>query len=112
MGGDGWQTHSNRRTKLLGSLSEWCDSNIPTAKGAKIATLVAKKEASDRVVAILKKYQRRGAELSKAQRIALEAELDGAGQWSAAAAPAPTRRRRAAPRAEPAPAASRRCATT
>ena len=55
MVGDEWQTRSSRRTKPLGSLSAWCDSNIPSAKGAKIATLVAKKEASDRVVVIFKK---------------------------------------------------------
>ena len=101
MVGAEWQTNGSRRAKPMGSLSGWCDLNMPSTKGSKIATLVAKKEASERVVAILKKYQKRGAELNKAQRGALEAELDGAGQWSAAATPAPASRRRAAPRAEP-----------
>ena len=92
MVGGEWQTHSNRRARPIGSLSAWCDLNLPSAKGAKIATLVAKKEATEGVVAILKKFQKRGAELSKVQRGVLEMELDGAGDWSAAATPPePTR---------------------
>ena len=85
MVGGEWQTHSNRRARPIGSLSAWCDLNLPSAKSAKIATLVAKKEATEGVVAILKKFQKRGAELSKVQRGILETELDGAGDWSAAA---------------------------
>ena len=75
MGGGEWQTHSKQRKRPLGSLSGWCDANLPTTKGAKIAGLIAKKEASERVVGILKAYQKRGAVLGSAQRLALEAEL-------------------------------------
>ena len=101
MVGGEWQTHCNRRARPMGSLSAWCDLNLPSAKGAKIVTLVAKKEATEGVVAILKKFQKRGAELGKVQRCILEVELDGAGQWSAAATPSLASRRRAAPRAKP-----------
>ena len=104
MGGGEWQTNSNRRARPTGSLSAWCDLNLPSAKGAKIATLVAKKEATEGVVAILKKFQKRGAELGKVQRCILEVELDGAGQWSAAATPSLASRRWAAPWAAPTPA--------
>ena len=44
MVGGGWRTHSNRRARPMGSLSAWCDLNLPSAKGAKIATLVASRE--------------------------------------------------------------------
>ena len=92
MVGGEWQTRSKRRARPIGVLSEWCDRNMPSNKGAKIATLVAKNVATEGVVAILKKFQKRGAELSKAQRGVLERELDGAGDWSAAATPPePTR---------------------
>ena len=63
------------------------------------AGLIADGEATTRVVEILKKYRARSATLSSAQRTSLVAELKGAGQWSAAAMPAPANRRQAAPRA-------------
>ena len=75
MGGGEWQTCSKQRKRPLGSLSGWCDANLPTTKGAKIAGLIAKKEASERDVGMLKAYQKRGAVLGSVQRLALEAEL-------------------------------------
>ena len=107
-GGNEWQTRSKQRTRPVVSLADWCDTNLPTTKGARIAGLVANREATVRVVGILKAYQKRGAVLGSAQRSDLEAELLRAGHWeTASAAPAPAGQRRAAPRATPAPAASR-----
>ena len=92
VGGESQSRGFRRATPAAGSLAEWCDINLPSARFAKLAWLVQKQKATVEVVAILKKYQKRKAPLSKAQQGVLERELDGAGDWSAAATPAePTR---------------------
>ena len=59
MVGAEWQTNGSRRAKPMGSLSGWCDLTMPSTKGAKIAKLVAKKEASERVAAASSSRQSR-----------------------------------------------------
>ena len=95
MGSEEWR-RKQKKQKPSGTLADWADSNgVPK----RVAGLIADGEATARVVEILKRYRARGATLSSAQRTSLVAELKGAGQWSAAAMPAPANRRQAAPRA-------------
>ena len=93
MSGSAWKQKAKK--KPSGTIADWCDANLPSSVGAKVAGLVAKSEATFHVVGILKVYRTRSAVLSGAQRLSLEAELKGAGQWSqgeaAARAPAPPR---------------------
>ena len=78
MSDGGW---AKRSKKTAGpSLADWCDANLPTLVGAKIAGLVASREATPRVVGILKAYRARSGVLSNAKRLSLEAEFKGAGQ--------------------------------
>ena len=73
-------------------LADWCDTNLTAARFAKLAWLVQKQKATAAVVAILKKHQEQATPLSKVRQGVLERELDGAGDWGTATAPAgPTR---------------------
>ena len=89
MGSEEWR-HKQKKQKPSSTLANWCDANLPLKMGRKVALLVSKSEASPRVVGILKTHRARNEVLSKAQRVALEAEVNGAGSWSATAATAPT----------------------
>ena len=91
----GWKQQAKKQRKPTGTLTDWCDANLPSTIGARVALLVSKNEASPRVVGILKSYRTRSEVLSNVQRRGLEAELKGAGSWSGGEAPS---RRTAAPR--------------
>ena len=79
------------------SMADWIDANLPATRFAKLASLVQAHKASAMVAAIVKKFQEMPTPLSKVLRGILEKELDGAGEWSSAAAPAATTRSTAAP---------------
>ena len=75
----GWKQQAKKQRKPTGTLTDWCDANLPSTIGARVALLVSKNEASPRVVGILKSYRTRSEVLSNVQRRGLEAELKGAG---------------------------------
>ena len=103
MGGEEWRqmTRGGRRGGRASGhaggvtkppLAGWCDANLPATRFVKLAYLVQTQKATAAVVAILKKFQKQATPLSKVQQGILEKELDGAGEWGTAAAPAaPTR---------------------
>ena len=89
MAEEGWQQKRRRRKEGVG-LAVWCDSNLPMKIAAKVAALVSKQEASPRLVGILTAHRARNEVLNKAQRIALEGEVKGAGSWTTTALTAST----------------------
>ena len=89
MAGEEWQ-HKRKKQKASVTLANWCDANLPLKTATRVALLVSKNEASPRLVGILKTHRARNEVLDKAQRIALEAEVKGAGSWTATIATTPT----------------------
>ena len=54
MSGSAWKQKVKKKPNS--TLADWCDANLSSPVGAKIAGLVAKSEATSRVVGILKIY--------------------------------------------------------
>ena len=82
MAGEGWQ---QRPKKRRANLADWCNTNLSPKFAAKVAGLVANKEAAPRLLRILQTLRElNGPVLDKVQRLVLEAQVKGAGPWSAA----------------------------
>ena len=64
----GWKLQAKKHRKPSGTLTDWCDANLPLTIAARVALLVSKNEASPRVVCILKSYRTRSEVLSNVQR--------------------------------------------
>ena len=82
----GWVQQAKKTKKSHGPLADWCDANLSPRFARRVAALVAKGDATPRVVDILKEFRGKNKVLSSAQRIAVEAQLDGAGPWSSSEA--------------------------
>ena len=87
MGAEEWIWHGGKAKSRQPSLANWCDVNLTPSRFSKLSGLVAKNKAAEEVAAILKKYQQYGATIGPRLRRILEKELDGAGDWDAAASP-------------------------
>ena len=97
----GWKQQAKETRKSQSPLAGWCDANLSLPFARRLALLVSKNEALPHVVGILKEFRGKGEVLNSAQRIAVEAQLKGAGPWSGSEATL----RAAAPRRQRAPAA-------
>ena len=82
----GWVQRTKKTMKAHGPLADWCDANLSPRFAKKVAALVAKGDATHRVVDILKEFRGKSKVLSSAQRIAVQAQLDGAGPRSSSEA--------------------------